>query len=53
MPAAPEPLRLFDQIGFGMTRFLSASDDYADPMVVVVSSDRPERREGIRMADAG
>jgi len=33
VPAAPEPLRLFDQIGFGMKRFLSASDDYADPMV--------------------
>ena len=34
VPTAPESLRLFDQIGFGMTRFLSASDDYADPMVV-------------------
>ncbi len=34
VPAAPEPLRLFEQIGFGMTQFLSASDDYADPMVV-------------------
>ena len=33
VPTAPEPLRLFEQIGFGMTRFLSASDDYADPMV--------------------
>ena len=33
VPAAPEPLRLFEHIGFGMTRFLSASDDYADPMV--------------------
>ena len=33
VPTAPEPLRLFEHIGFGMTRFLSASDDYADPMV--------------------
>ena len=32
-PAAPEPLRLFEQIGFAMTRFLSVTDDYADPMV--------------------
>ena len=33
VPAAPEPLRLFEHIGFGMTRFLATSDDYADPMV--------------------
>jgi hypothetical protein len=26
VPAAPEALRLFEQIRFGMTRFLSASD---------------------------
>jgi hypothetical protein len=30
MPAEPQPIRLFEQIGFGMTLFLSASEDYAE-----------------------
>jgi hypothetical protein len=32
-PSAPEALRLFDQIGFGMKTFLSRSDDFSDPDV--------------------
>lgn len=32
-PGAPEELRLFETIGFGMKRFLSATDDFADPNV--------------------
>ncbi len=31
--AAPEPLQLFERIGFAMKRLLSTSDDQADPMV--------------------
>ena len=31
--AAPEPLRIFDEIGFGMKTFLSANDDFSDPDV--------------------
>lgn len=30
VPTAPEPLRTFEKIGFGMQRFLSPSDDFAD-----------------------
>jgi hypothetical protein len=33
VPTAPELLRLFDQIGFGMHLYLSASDDHADALV--------------------
>jgi hypothetical protein len=33
VPAAPEPLRLFETIGFGMKTFLSRSDDFGDPDV--------------------
>ena len=33
VPAAPEPLRAFEEIGFGMKIFLSPSDDFADPDV--------------------
>jgi hypothetical protein len=33
VPAAPEPLRVFEKIGFGMKTFLSLSDDFADPDV--------------------
>jgi hypothetical protein len=33
IPAGPESLRIFEQIGFGMHLFLSASDDVSDPMV--------------------
>jgi hypothetical protein len=33
VPTAPEPLRLFENIGFGMKTFLSRSDDFADPDV--------------------
>jgi hypothetical protein len=33
VPAAPEPLRLFETIGFGMKTFLSLSDDFDDPDV--------------------
>jgi hypothetical protein len=33
-PAAPEFLRQFEELGFAMKRFLSASDDFADPMVM-------------------
>ena len=29
-PTAPEPLRVFDTIGFGMKTFLSRSDDFGD-----------------------
>jgi hypothetical protein len=32
-PTAPEALRLYDEIGFGMRAFLSSSDDYSDPNV--------------------
>jgi hypothetical protein len=32
-PTAPEPLRVFDTIGFGMKTFLSRSDDFTDPDV--------------------
>jgi hypothetical protein len=32
-PSAPEPLRLFDEIGFGMKTYLSSSDDFSDPDV--------------------
>ncbi len=32
-PTAPEALQLYDQIGFGMRTFLSASDDFSDPDV--------------------
>jgi hypothetical protein len=32
-PTAPEPLRVFEKIGFGMRTFLSPSDDFADPDV--------------------
>lgn len=32
-PSAPEPLRLFEQIGFGMKTFLSPYDDFTDPDV--------------------
>ena len=32
-PSGPESLRAFEEIGFAMKRFLSTSDDYADPMV--------------------
>ncbi len=32
-PTAPEALRLYEQIGFGMRMFLSASDDFSDPDV--------------------
>lgn len=32
-PSAPEPLRLFDEIGFGMETFLSTGDDFSDPDV--------------------
>jgi hypothetical protein len=32
-PMAPEALRLYEQIGFGMRTFLSASDDFSDPDV--------------------
>jgi hypothetical protein len=32
-PAAPEPLRLFETLGFGMKSFLSLSDDFGDPDV--------------------
>jgi hypothetical protein len=31
--SAPEPLRLFDEIGFGMKTYLSSSDDFSDPDV--------------------
>lgn len=31
--SAPEPLRIFDEIGFGMKAFLSSSDDFSDPDV--------------------
>ncbi len=56
VPTAPEPIRLFEQIGFGMTRFLSASDDYADPMLVLSQrqsrcGESPvERRDQVRAA---
>lgn len=33
MPTAPEPLQLFEKIGFGMKTFLSRSDDFSDPDV--------------------
>lgn len=33
-PTAPEALRTFERIGYAMTRFLSTSDDLADPMIV-------------------
>lgn len=33
VPAAPETLRLFETIGFGMKTFLSLTDDFADPDV--------------------
>ena len=33
VPAAPEPLRTFEKIGFGMKTFLSTSDDFGDPDV--------------------
>lgn len=32
--SAPEELRIFDQVGFGMRLFLSATDDFADPLVM-------------------
>lgn len=32
-PAAPEPLQQFERIGFAMNRFLSSSEDQADPLV--------------------
>jgi len=32
-PAAPEPLQVFEKIGFGMKTFLSPSEDFADPDV--------------------
>ena len=32
-PSAPERLRFFDEIGFGMRTFLSSSDDFSDPDV--------------------
>jgi hypothetical protein len=32
-PSAPEPLRVFEKIGFGMKVFLSRSDDFGDPDV--------------------
>jgi hypothetical protein len=32
-PASPEPLRVFEKIGFGMKTFLSPSDDFANPDV--------------------
>ncbi len=32
-PTAPEPLHIFEKIGFGMKMFLSASEDFADPSV--------------------
>jgi len=33
VPKAPEPLRTFEKIGFGMKAFLSRSDDFGDPDV--------------------
>jgi len=33
VPSAPEPLQVFDKIGFGMRLFLSPSDDFSDPDV--------------------
>lgn len=33
-PTAPAPLREFEKIGFAMRRFLAASDDVSDPVVV-------------------
>jgi hypothetical protein len=37
-PTAPEPLRLFDTIGFGMKTFLSRSDDFGDADVAATHS---------------
>jgi hypothetical protein len=34
-PTAPEPLRVFHTIGFGMKTFLSRSDDFGDADVAV------------------
>lgn len=34
VPSAPEQIRSFDAIGFGMKLLLPTTDDYADPMVV-------------------